>query len=79
MDSTMHVNGGTLAVDVHTNADDLHLVIERRDGGLVRVEPGELAGLVAVLRAAAGELGMAVERGTRGATNLQGRKSDYVP
>ena len=79
MDSTMHVNGGTLAVDVHTNADDLHLVIERAGGGCVRIEPGELAGLVAVLRAAAGELGMAVERRTRGATNLQGRKSDYVP
>ena len=66
MDSTMHVNGGTLAVDVHTNADDLHLVIERRDGGLVRVEPGELVGLVQVLRAAAGVLSVAVERLERG-------------
>ena len=52
----------TLSVDVHTTAGDLHLVIERRDGGLVRVEPGELVGLVAALRAAAGVLSVAVER-----------------
>ena len=78
MSGTMRVSG-TLSVDVHTNGSDLHATIERRDGGCVRIEVDELAGLVAVLRAAAGELGMAVERGTRGATNLQGRKSDYVP
>ena len=65
MSGTMRVSG-TLSVDVHTNNGDLHLVIERRDGGLVRVEPGELVGLVQVLRAAAGELGMAVERQERG-------------
>ena len=56
----------TLSVDVHTNNGDLHLVIERRDGGLVRVEPDELVGLVQVLRAAAGELSVAVERLERG-------------
>ena len=65
MNGTMRVSG-TLSVDVHTNNGDLHLVIERRDGGLVRVEPGELAGLVAVLRAAAGVLSVAVERLERG-------------
>jgi len=61
MSGTMRVSG-TLSVDVHTNNGDLHLVIERRDGGLVRVEPGELVGLVQVLRAAAGVLSVAVER-----------------
>ena len=65
MSGTMRVSG-TLSVDVHTNNGDLHLVIERRDGGLVRVEPGELAGLVAVLRAAAGVLSLALERQERG-------------
>ena len=62
---TMRVSD-TLTVEAHTTAGDLHLVIERRDGGLVRVEPGELAGLVAVLRAAAGVLAVAVERLERG-------------
>ena len=65
MSGTIRVNG-TLSVDVRTSAGDLHLVIERRDGGLVRVEPGELVGLVQVLRAAAGELSVAVERLERG-------------
>jgi len=51
-----------LSVDVHTTDGDLHASIERRDGGLVRVEPHELAGLVQVLRAAAGVLSVAVER-----------------
>ena len=52
----------TLSVDVHTNNGDLHLVIERAGAGLVRIEPHELAGLVQVLRAAAGVLSVAVER-----------------
>jgi len=47
-----------LSVDVHTNDGDLHLVIERRDGGLVRVEPGELRALVGALVEVAGRLGV---------------------
>ena len=42
------------------------VIISRSDGGLVRVEPGELVGLVAVLRAAAAELALALERLERG-------------
>ena len=56
----------TLSVDVRTSAGDLHLVIERAGGGLVRIEPHELAGLVQVLRAAAAELALALERLERG-------------
>ena len=56
----------TLAVDVRTSAGDLHAVIERAGGGLVRVEVGELVGLVAALRAAAAELALALERLERG-------------
>ena len=77
MSGTMRVSD-TLTVTA-TAGHDPAVIISRIDGGLVRVEPGELVGLVQVLRAAAGELSVAVERGTRGATNLQGRKSDYVP
>ena len=62
MNNTMHVDGGTLAVGVHTNGSDIHVTVERAGAGLVRIEPHELAGLVAVLRAAAGVLSVAVER-----------------
>ena len=65
MNGTMRVSG-TLSVDVHTTAGDLHAVIERAGAGAVRVEPGELIGLVQVLRAAAGVLAVAVERLERG-------------
>jgi len=53
---------GTLSLGVHTSAGDLHIAIERRDGGLVRVEPGELCELLAGLRVAAGLLSVAVRR-----------------
>jgi hypothetical protein len=55
----------TLSVVIHTTAGDVHASIERRDGGLVRIEPDELAGLLGALRAAAGALAVAIERGER--------------
>ena len=56
----------TLSVDVHTNGGDIHAVIARDGGGLVRIEVHELLGLVAALRAAAGELALALGRQERG-------------
>ena len=76
MNGTMRVSG-TLSVDVYTNGD-LHLVIERAGAGLVRVEPGELAGLVAILRAAAGELSLALERLERGTLERLHLQADVV-
>ena len=61
----------TLSVDVHTNGSDLHVTVERHDGGLVRVEVDELAGLVQVLRSAAGVLSVALERGERRAAGTR--------
>ena len=64
MSGTMRVSD-TLTVTA-TAGHDPAVIISRIDGGLVRVEPGELVGLVQVLRAAAGELSVAVERLERG-------------
>lgn len=47
--------GDTLAVYVYDGTDP-HLCIERRDGGLVRVEPAEARRLAVVLLLAAGDL-----------------------
>jgi len=60
MSGTMRVSD-TLTVTA-TAGHDPAVIISRIDGGLVRVEPGELVGLVAALRAAAGVLSLALER-----------------
>ena len=49
----------TLSLEIHTGHDG-HLAISRDGGGLVRVEPSELRGLVAGLVCAAGVLASAV-------------------
>ena len=56
---------GTLSVVPHTSAGDLHVVIERRGGGLVRVEVDELRGLLGALRATCGMLALSLERQQR--------------
>jgi len=57
MSETIEINEA-LSVEIVAGADP-HVDVDRSAGGLVRIEPGELRGLVAALSAAAGVLASA--------------------
>ena len=55
--TTIKIND-TLSVEIHTG-HDTHLAIDRRGGGLVAIQPGEVRHLVEALTQAAGLLARA--------------------